>query len=233
MLVKYGGGIIQASGSIAGNTFARNRFGNYGRARTKPVNPKSGRQMSVRALMIYLAEQWRMSPMDSTIREAWETYAESVNWQNKLGEVVKLTGYNHFMRSNAARMAYGLELVTAAPTDLGLPNADPAFVVTASETDKKLTIDFTVGLAWCLEDTGCLAVQMGRPQNPTRNFFGGPYRFADKIVGEDPGPLVTGEEIDPPFTLVEGQKIWCQARIVRADGRVSTEFGCDPFLCGA
>ncbi|GAI58374.1 unnamed protein product, partial [marine sediment metagenome] len=37
-LVKYGGGITQMSGSIAGNTFARNRYGNYVRSRTKPIN---------------------------------------------------------------------------------------------------------------------------------------------------------------------------------------------------
>ncbi|GAH13494.1 unnamed protein product, partial [marine sediment metagenome] len=48
-LVKYGGGIVQMSGSIAGNTFARNRYGNYVRARTKPINPNSDRQVVVRA----------------------------------------------------------------------------------------------------------------------------------------------------------------------------------------
>ncbi|GAH28464.1 unnamed protein product, partial [marine sediment metagenome] len=36
-LVKYGAGIIQMSGSIAGDVHARNRFGNYIRPRTKPV----------------------------------------------------------------------------------------------------------------------------------------------------------------------------------------------------
>ena len=28
-LIKYGGGIVHASGSLAGNTFARNKYGNY------------------------------------------------------------------------------------------------------------------------------------------------------------------------------------------------------------
>ncbi|GAH50296.1 unnamed protein product, partial [marine sediment metagenome] len=46
-LVKLGGGIVQISGSIAGNTFARNRFGNYMRSRTKPVNPNSTRQTDI------------------------------------------------------------------------------------------------------------------------------------------------------------------------------------------
>jgi len=229
MLVKYGGGIIQASGSIGGTTFARNRFGNYGRARTKPINPKSPRQMAARIAMIFLAEQWRESPMTPTIREAWETYAESVNWNNALGEVVKLTGYDHFIRSNCARIAAGLELVTAAPTDLGLPNADPTFVVTASVGANKLSVAFDDALLWALETGAAMAVFMGRPQNPTRNFFGGPYRLAGGILGVDTTGVSSPQVIDPPFALVEGQKVWAEARIIRLDARVSTKFGCDPF----
>jgi len=233
MLVRYGGGIIGASGSIAGNTHARNRFGNYVRARTKPINPRSHRQMASRILVQLLAEQWRTSPMTPAIREAWETYAASVNWNNALGEVVKLTGYDHFIRSNAARMAAGLAMITAGPPDLGLPNSDPAFVVTGSEADEKLSIAFDNTLAWANETGGALAVHMGRPQNPSRTFFGGPYRYADKVAGVTGTPPTSGVEIDPPFTLIAGQKIWCEARIVRLDGRVSTLFGCAPFAVGA
>ena len=58
-LIKYGGGIVDMSGSIAGNTHARNRFGNYMRARTKPVNPNSDRQVAIRAIVSYLAEFWQ------------------------------------------------------------------------------------------------------------------------------------------------------------------------------
>ncbi|GAI01350.1 unnamed protein product, partial [marine sediment metagenome] len=43
-LIKYGGGIVQISGSIAGTVFARNKMGNYARPRTKPVNPRTARQ---------------------------------------------------------------------------------------------------------------------------------------------------------------------------------------------
>jgi len=229
MLVKYGGGIVGASGSIAGDTHARNRFGNYVRARTKPINPKSPRQMAARILWMMLAEQWRESPMTPAIREAWETYASSVNWNNALGEVVKLTGYNHFLRSNAARLAAGLEMVTAGPPDLGLPNADPDFVVSASVAAAKLSVVFDESLDWVNEDEAAMVIYMGRPQNPSRNFFASPYRLAGAILGDSVSAPSGAQEFDPPFTLVEGQKVWCRARIVRADARISTVFGCDPF----
>ncbi len=232
-LVRYGGGIVQMSGSIAGNTFARNRFGNYMRSRTKPVNPKSPRQIAARLNIMFLAEQWRESPMTDVIRAAWETYADSVNWQNKLGETIKLTGYQHFIRSNSAYITAGGSLVTAGPTDLGLPPGDPAIAVTGSEATNLLSVAFDDGFDWVGEDDAFLAVYMGVPQNATRNFFGGPYRFAAAIAGDSSTPPTSPETMTAPFTLIEGQKVWCEARIIRADARSSTKFGASPFLAGA
>jgi len=232
-LIKYGGGIVGMSGSVAGNTHARNRFGNYVRARTKPVNPKSARQMAARILIMMLAEQWREDPMTAAKRIAWETYAESVNWNNKLGETVKLTGYNMFIRSNAAIITAGGTMVTDGPTDLGLPPGDELFAVTGSESTQKLSVVFDDTKDWALETGAFLSIEMGIPQNPTRNFFGGPWRFAEAIAGVDTTGVSSPQDIDPPWTLTEGQKIWCRARIIRLDGRSSTQFGADPFAVGA
>lgn len=235
-LVKYGGGIVQQSGSIAGNTYARNRFGNYVRSRTTPVNPKSSRQMGARVLMMFLAEQWREAPMTDVIRTAWQTYANSVNWQNKLGELVTLTGFNMFMRGNTASMRVGGALVTAGPTDLGLPAGDPNFVVsnaTAAAQTADLAFDDTMD--WCDEDGGILICQMGEPQNPTRNFFNGPWRNCFFIAGNLAVPPVSPQLALPniPYTIVEGQKIWWRAAIFREDGRLSTKFECDPTIAVA
>lgn len=232
-LIKYGGGIVQMSGSIAGNTHARNRFGNYMRARTKPVNPRSSRQMGARILVMMLAEQWRESPMTDTIRTAWETYANSVNWSNKLGEVVKLTGFNHFIRSNAARITAGGSLVTDAPTDLGLPAGDPAFAVTGSVATQLLSVVFDPLFDWVDEDAGYFSVEQGEPQNPSRNFFGGPYRWGGSEQGSTITPPTSPFTFTAPFTLVEGQRVWCRASIIREDARVSTKMGADPFAVGA
>ncbi len=232
-LVKYGAGIVQMSGSIAGDVHARNRFGNYKRPRTKPVNPRSQRQVAARILMMFLAEQWRESPMTDEIRIAWDTYANSVNWNNRLGEQVTLTGFNMFVRSNAALLTAGGSLVTAAPSDLGLPPGDPTFAASGSEVSKKLSIVFDNTADWANETGGYLAVYQGRPVSASRNFFGGPWRFAGAIAGDDTTPPTSPAELDPGFTLIEGQKDWCQARIIRLDSRCSTLFAADPFAVGA
>lgn len=224
-LAKYGGGVVQLSGSIAGDVFARNRFGNYVRPRTKPVNPKSNRQVAARTLMMYLAEQWRESPMTAVIREAWETYAASVNWNNRLGEQVTLTGFNMFVRGNAAMLQCGGALVTAGPTDLGLPAGDPAFAVTISAATQKLSVTFDDGFDWVDEDDGFLSLYMHEPKSPSIGFFGGPFRHAGQIAGDSVTPPTTPDAtIDCPYTATEGQVCVCEARIIRLDARCSTKF---------
>lgn len=235
-LIRFGGGIVDARGSIAGNTHSRNRFGGYIRARTKPVNPRSSRQMGARVAVMFLAEQWREDPMNDAKRQAWETYAGSVNWQNKLGESVKLTGFNHFVRSNAAILRAGGTYVQDGPTDLGLPPGDPAFLATAAKAGtKQITYVFDDTFDWCTEAGGYLVIYAGEPQNPTRNFFNGPWRFERSVAGIDPAGA-TSPMANVPFlswTLVEGQKIWIQAAIIRKDGRLSTKFRPDPIIVAA
>ncbi|MBA7606359.1 hypothetical protein ES703_13507 [subsurface metagenome] len=229
-LIKFGIGIVQASGSVAGSTFARNRFGNYMRARTKPVNPKSPRQSAARTAIMYLAEQWRETPMDDAKRLAWATYAAGVSWLNKLGETVKLTGFNHFIRSNAALLAANGSLVINGPPDIGLPPGDPGFLVTLDATAQKISVTFTDTFDWALETGAYLSVEMGMPQNPTRTYFGGPWRIAAGIPGVDTTGVSSPQLIDPPFTLTPGQKVWCRAKIIRKDARCSTPFTADPAL---
>jgi hypothetical protein len=219
-LVKYGGGIVQASGSIAGVTHARNRFGNYIRSRTKPVNPSSQIQKDVRTVMAYLTAYWA-STVTPTQRIAWATYAAAIAMKNRLGETVYLTGFNHFIRSNVEFKRH-LHAVTApAPTILTLPEQDPTFAISASLAANKLSVVFAPTALWALEAGAYMMVYMGQPRSATRNFFAGPWRWAGNILGTSPTAPTSPQLLDPPYTLTVGQVVTCYARIRRVDGRIS------------
>lgn len=222
-LVKYGGGIIQMSGSIAGNTFARNRYGNYMRARTKPVNPNSTRQVKIRSIIAELTERW-LDTLTNNQRTAWATYAAAIAMKNKLGETIKLSGFNHFIRSNAGYLDAVAQYFDDAPTELTLPEKDPAFAIAAAVDTQLVSVTFNESLAWNSEPGAGMYLFDGRPQNATRNFFKGPYRGITWLGGIQPPGNTTPQTHTGEFTLVEGQKIWCRARIVRVDGRVSELF---------
>lgn len=232
-LVKYGAGIVQMSGSIAGNTFARNRFGNYTRARTTPVNPNTARQTAAKARLAFLAEEWG-DTLTALQRGAWNTYAAAIAWTNKLGESVKLTGFNHFIRSNCAKLQCSLAVVADGPTTLLLPNADPLFSVALSAANG-LTITFDDALDWLDEDLGAMIIEVGQPQNPTREFFGSPWRFDQFIAGSVATPPTTpdGPNAATSWTLIATQIAWVRARILREDARLTNFFGAAPVTIGA
>lgn len=225
-LVKYGGGIIQMSGSIAGDTHARNRYGNYVRARTKPINPNTSRQVAVRASMAVCVERWSET-LTAAQRAAWDLYASNVNMLNALGETIHLSGFNHYIRSNASLIRVSRTPVDDGPVVFTIPDHDPAFAITASEATQQISIAFDNTLAWATETDGLLLVLQGQPQNAQRNFFGGPWKGINVVAGIDPGGAVSPDLAVSFYPIAEGQRIWATARIARADGRLSTPFSDD------
>lgn len=233
-LIKFGGGVVDMSGSIGGTVFARNRFGNYARPRTKPVDPGSARQVAARARLAFLAEQWRESPVTAAMRIAWGTYASGISWGNALGEAITLTGFNAFMMGNAVKLLNGSDFVEDGPVVIGLPAQDPTFAVALSAANG-ITVTFDDTFEWCDEDDAYMSIEIGNPQSPSRNFFGGPYRFHAGIAGDSVAAPTSpdGPTAVTCWTLIEAQKVWVRARILRADGRVSTAFEAAPVIVGA
>ncbi len=222
-LVKFGGGIVAMSGSQAGNVYARNRYGNYVRARTKPVNPNTARQVEVRAAMAFLTDRWAQT-LTGVQRTAWNLYAAGVAMKNRLGETINLTGFNHYIRSNFIAKMIPYPLIDDGPVVFELPAQDPTFAVTASEATQVLTLAYDDTMDWATEDTAYMFFFQGRPQNPQREFFAGPWRLIGSVGGIDPGGPVEPHASAAAFAVAEGQRQWVYARIMRADGRLSVPF---------
>ena len=230
-LVKYGGGIIQMSGSLAGNTFARNRSGNYVRSRTKPVNPNSTRQQVVRAIMAELVNRWAQT-LTGVQRTAWNLYSSNVSMKNKLGESIFLSGFNHYVRSNLIRRLQTLAAIDNGPVVFEIPGQDGTLALAASEAAQQISTTYNAALDWADEDGGFLAIFQGSPQNPQRNFFDGPWRFLGVQSGVNGAPPASPVVLGVQFAITELQHQWIYARIMRADGRLSEPFRADGF-CAA
>ncbi len=222
-LAKLGNGIIALSGKIAGLVYSRNRSGAIVRAWAKPVNPDTARQQAVRNIMQTLSTAWG-NVLTATQRAQWNAYATAVLAKNKLGETIQLTGQNWFVGNNSAILSAGGPVVEDGPAILSKPDADPTFAVVVSEATQQLSVTFDDSLPWANLDDGFLTVQMGTPQNPSREFFKGPYRIAGTVDGLTVGPPVSPALMAVPFPVQEGQKVFVQARIMEADGRVSAQF---------
>lgn len=226
-LAKYGGGIIQLSGSIAGNVFARNKSGNYVRARTKPVNPQSPRQEAARTALSELVEHWH-SVITSQQRGLWENYAAKVGMKNKLGETIHLSGFNHFVRANSVRLKVGGEIYPSGPTTLSLAPQDSDLTVT-EEAIAAQTFTFTFdNTNWgaAEENKKAMLLYMGKPQLVSVQTYHGPFRYMDHVDVTE-GAAGTGDYV-APYSFAAGQKVWFRARMHLEGARTSNLWQIDP-----
>lgn len=237
-LVKYGAGIVQISGSIAGDVHARNASGNYIRPRTKPTNPNTAPQVRARSILSFLTEYWN-SDLSAAQRTAWGTYAANVAMKNRLGETIHLSGFNHFIRSNSVRKWHGNVIsgdeaqrtIKDGPVIFTLPDKDPTVSVDLDVSPHQIAITFDIARDWCTESFAFMCMRQGLPQNPTRNFYAGPWTSCLIILG-NPGGLVSPLNMLPFHPLAIGQRCWCSFRISRFDGRLSDMFYANAIVHG-
>lgn len=230
-LVVFGGGIIEMRGKVAGNIFTRNRAGAIVRARVIPVNPNTPRMIAAKGAMSRVSSMWLDSASPAQ-RIEWGVFADNVIEQNKVGQDYHMSGFNQFVRSNAVLRNADLAKVLDGPAIFALPAQDDTMEVAVSESSQELSVTFADGRDW-VDLTGAgMIVQMGIPQNPTINFFDGPWRSAGVIAGDVGSPPSSPATIDVPYPVVENQKIFVRAKIIFDDGRVSDWFRIDS-ICGS
>jgi hypothetical protein len=222
-LVKFGGGITEMRGSIGGSVFSRNRSGATVRARTTPVNPKTALQSAIRAIISFVSQSWRTATTAAQ-KAGWAVYAANVPAKNKLGEVISLSGFNQYVKSNVAAQNAGLTAILSAPSVFTLPGEDSTLAAVISEGSQEIAVTFDATREWVDEDNAGLLIYMGMPQDDSIEFFDGPWRYAGIISGDGTAPPVTGDAVAVPFPVVADQKVFVQARIIRADGRLSDTF---------
>lgn len=212
--------ISRGSGSIGGITLSHNRGGNYMRSRTTPVNPNTPAQALVRGIMAMLANRW-VNVLTQLQRDAWELYATNVPLPNPLGAPRNVGGIGMYIRGNLMKSHQSITLADDAPTIFDLGDFTPIVFVSATAATQVCSVSFTEADAWVAEDDAMLLWHTGPPQNPGKNYFTGPYRFGDTILGNLALPPTSPDPLDVTIAFAEGQRVFAYARVLRADGRLS------------
>lgn len=221
----------QRSGSQGGIVWSRNRYGPYIRERANPVNPNTARQVVVRNYLGGLSTRWN-STVTEAQREAWRLYALNTPLPGAFGEQTVLAGKDMYIRGNANRLIAGLTEIDDGPTTFGLPYPVAGFAVTASESTQQISMAFETGVDFPGTDDSAAIVYLGAPQNPSRNYFGGPYRLAGSVEGDATTPPESPQTFTAPWPIAEGQRIWARSRFIDADGRLS-DWATSVFLCSS
>ncbi len=210
------------SGKLGGIVASHNAGGAYFRVATIPTNPNSPQQAVVRAAVTQLSNMW-VSSLTPAQRAAWNVYASNVKVTNRIGEQVNISGLAMFVRCNVVRVQAGAAPVSEGPTVFNLSFHSITGLNTWSEATQQGNLTFgntPLTDGWANEVGGFLFVFISRPQNPSINYFKGPYRQSGGEVG-DPVPPESPGVFTAPFPFVEGQKIFGRTVSVTADGRAS------------
>jgi hypothetical protein len=157
-------GFGQASGSVAGTTYSRNRNGTYMRNRAMPANPASSKQGVVRSRFGSLSQSWRgLTPSQRT---TWNSQAATRVLIDSLGQQYNPTGLQFFVGVNQVRLALGLALATNPPADPG-----QAVITAGSATVVGATGVVTVNFAPPIGAAAYYELLATSPVSQGRNYF--------------------------------------------------------------
>lgn len=210
----------ELSGSIGAITASHNKGGAYFRSRVIPTDPASPRQGIVRGIMGDLAARW-VGILTQPQRDTWDTYAANVPLLNRLGESLNVTGLNMYQRSNVPRLQNGLPRQDSGPSTFNLGDFT-APTIASLTVPTALSLNFTEADDWVGEDNSAMLIQGALQQNPSIQFFKGPYRaLAVQLLGSLGAPPTTPFAAVMPSPVNEDNKGFIRLRVTRADGRLS------------
>lgn len=196
----------QASGSLAGTTFSRNKGGQYTRARAIPTNPNSTAQQAVRAFFTAATTEWKT--LSAAQRGNWDAYAASTPVTNALGDSTTLTGFQWYVATTVlrSRIAGVFGSITTAPTTPGL--VDDAVSDVAISVATGATATLTQGTA------DLILLGVGPVLSAGVTNTKGPVSTMSEVSADPSGGAFALDRAGFPYgALVAGQRRLVEARL--------------------
>ena len=188
------------SGSLAGQTASRNRFGQYSRTRAIPVNPKSAAQGTVRARMSANSAAWRL--LTTGQRAGWMDLGLSLVRSDSLGQSYNLQGNQAYASVNNVRVASGLTPVADAPAV-----ATPVALLTVTPTIASAS--FSIAYTATPLPAATYLFLYASPQRSAGRSFESDFRLIKVSTAAQASPLVALTEYTAKFGVpVTGNKVF-------------------------
>lgn len=191
---------VPESGSLAGTTASRNRFGQYNRTRATPVNPNSTFQIAARTRVGTNSAGWRA--LTDVQRAGWTSLGLQMSRTDSLGQVYTLTGFLAYVSVNNSNLKAGNAVVSAAPA-----LSTPAGLLTATIT--LTAAAFSIAYTTTPLAAGVRLFAFASPQRSAGRAFEADYRLISVSAAAAASPA----DIFTPYaarlgTPVVGNKIF-------------------------
>lgn len=171
---------VPQSGSMAGTTSSRNRFGQYRRTRAIPVNPSTSAQLVQRARMSTNASAWR--ELTDGQRAGWLSLGLQMVRTDALGQSYDLNGFLAYCSVNNNRLNAGDSIVADAPALVTPPQLLSATITLGVAT-------FSIAYTTTPLGTGQRLFVFASPQMSAGRKFAADYRLIQVSAAAAASPI--------------------------------------------
>jgi hypothetical protein len=157
-------------GKAGSDVFSKNHFGGFIRKRVKGTNPRTVKQINVRAFMTDISKAWKT--LDDTDRIAWNNYASGRQLKNRLGSNITLTGESTYIKLNRNLQTVGATLIDTPPS----ANATPPELLAALGVAIVSATSITVSCTTAPSAHNFVEIYASKPLSQGR-YYNSAYRF--------------------------------------------------------
>lgn len=210
MKIKYSALVSGASGKLNGSVAARNRYGNYFRNKTTPINRDTTPQQRMRAIFGAISKRW--SRITESQREAWENLAKDHPYTDIFGDSMTLQASAMFQKVNLNLEKLGLSSLDApgSKQENGtLAGLEFTFLGAAGLITE---LDLIPELQEAVAEDTTLVVYATRPVSAGKKFLKNDFRMLGSMEIAAASVNVT-EDILPLYTAVFGDNVADNQRI--------------------
>lgn len=213
--IKYSALVSDVRNKLNGSVLSKNRYGNYIRNKTTPVNPQTTAQQNARAQLAANSQAW--AGLTQGQRLAWSALAKELPFTDIFGDSKILAGNSLYAKLNGNLNKMGELAVSDAPAKVSVP-AVFLTAITATQTAGTITaLNVTIDPATV--PAGFEVAVYATPGIPAgRSFVKNEFRF----LGVAPAPAVGVIDLEPLFnarfgSVVAGQRIFVRLALVSTD----------------
>lgn len=213
--IKYSALVSDVRNKLNGSVLSKNRYGNYIRNKTTPVNPQTTAQQNARAQLAANAQAW--AGLTESQRLSWAALAATLPFTDIFGDSKILAANSLYVKLNGNLNKIGEAAVSQAPEKVSVP-AVFLTAITATQSAGAITaLDVTIDPAVVPADFS-VAVYATPGIPAGRNFVKNQYRF----LGAAPAPVAGVIDLEPLWnarfgSVVAGQRIFVRMALISED----------------
>lgn len=206
---KYSALLSDLRGGLNGSVASRNRYGNYLRTKTTPINRQTTYQTTIRNLFGAVSQAFR--DLTTAQIKSWNSAVSNFIGTNVFGDSVTPSGSNLHQAINMNLAVIGESLLTEPPIPTAV-NYFTTFTAAVAEGAGTMLLTFAPVI-----DAGDTIIVFGTPAvSPGKSFLKNQYRKFDLLTSADLTGIDVATEYEAKFGTIgaAGQKIGLALKVV-------------------